>query len=379
MLAAGFVSAASLGKLVPHLDWLALHYGVPLGMAGFAVSCVMLPGALAGWSFGAASDRFGAKRVAITGLAVAAVASLLSGVATNFAFLLVVRIVEGVGYTLLVVAATVIAAGLLPGRSALALSVWSSFAPIGFALGQWAAAFAAGAFPLKAIGIVHAAALCAAALALWVAVAPHAASPAKPVQTWHVLRHAPARRTALAFGATCAVLLAAVALAPVVLASRSGLPVAEVAALTALAALVSIVGRIAPGWALGRGAAPLALFAWASVVAALAIVATLALPLALWFALVVFAVFQIAAGALPGVLSAMIPHVSPAPGELGSTSGLCTQMINVGNLLGPPLALAVYAVAGADAAAGLLVALLVGSVAAVARLGVFRRGLGEAA
>ena len=378
MLAAGFISAASLGKLVPHLDWLAAHYGVPLGMAGFAVSCVMLPGALAGWTFGAASDRYGAKRVAIAGLAVAAVASLASAVATNFAFLLAIRILEGVGYTLLVVAATVIAARVMPGKSAIALSVWSSFAPIGFALGQWAAAYAAGDFPLKMIGVVHAAVLILAALALYFVVdlAPQNQG-ANSIS--RVLRHAPARRAALAFGATCAALLAAVALAPVVLASRAGMTVAGVAALTALAALVSIVGRIAPGWLLDRGAAPLALFSWASVVAAMAIVATLAAPLTLAPSLLLFAVFQIAAGALPGILSAMIPHVAPGPGELGSTSGLCAQMVNVGNLLGPPLALAVYAAAGANAAAVLLVALLCFAVAAIAGLAVFRRRLGQAA
>ena len=64
-------------------------------------------------------------------------------------------------------------------------------------------------------------------------------------------------------------------------------------------ALVSIVGRIAPGWLLDRGTAPLALFSWASVIAALSIVAMLAAPLTLASSLLLFAVFQVAAGALP--------------------------------------------------------------------------------
>jgi MFS family permease len=366
---------------VPHLDWLVQAYGVPLGLAGFAVSCVMLPGALAGWRFGAAVDRFGAKRVAIAGLLVAAAASLFTGTAESFPFLVALRILEGCGYTLLVVAATVIAAGVIPGRSALALSVWSSFAPIGFALGQWAGAFAANASPLVLIGVVHAAVLAAAAVALYAAVESHPPSRTQHEggSSWNVVRHAPAQRTALAFGATCAVLLAAVALAPVVLASRTSLSVAHVASLTALAALPGIVGRIAPGWLLGRGVTPLAVFLWASIIAAVSILAALAAPVPLWPALAWFALFQIAAGALPGVLSAMIPQVAPGPGELGSVSGICTQMVNVGNLLGPPLALAVYAAAGPAAAAGLLVVLLAASVLAIAGLSVFRRRLSEAA
>lgn len=337
----------------------------------------MLPGALAGWSFGALVDRFGAKRIALAGLLLAAAASVAGGFANSFLILVVLRTAEGFGYTFLVVAATVVVAQLSTGRSALALSVWSSFAPIGFALGQWAAAFAAGPSPLGLIGVVHAAVLAAAAVALHAAVKSHA--PARRQRgggsAWNVVRHAPAQRTALAFGATCAVLLAAVALAPVVLASRTQLSVAHIASLTALAALPGIVGRIAPGWLLGRGVTPLAVFLSASIIAALSIVAALLAPVPLWSALAWFALFQIAAGALPGVLSAMIPHVAPGPKQLGSVSGICTQMVNVGNLIGPPLALAVYAAAGTPTAVALLVALLVASAYTVLHVGVFRRRL----
>jgi MFS family permease len=377
VLAVGFISAASLGKLVPHIDWLVRAYGVPLAVAGFAVSCVMLPGALAGWSFGALVDRFGAKRLAIAGLLVAAAASVLSGFTGDFLVLVVLRIGEGVGYAFLVVAATVIAAGIAPARSALALSVWSSFAPIGFALGQWAAAYAAEP-PLQRIGVVHACALGFAALALHFCVRAQPPVPAQ-LQTSGAgaLRHAPAQRTALAFGGVCAVLLASVALAPIVLSTQFNRSVADMASLTALAALPAIVGRVVPGWLLERGFAAFSVFVGASALAALSIAAALLAPLPLAAALALFCCFQILAGALPGLLSAMLPHVAPAPAQLGTVSGMCSQSINIGNLLGPPLALAVYAAAGTGAAVLMLVALLGGSVAAIARLGVFRRDLRE--
>jgi predicted MFS family arabinose efflux permease len=370
----GFVSAASLGKLVPHLDWLVRTYDVPLGAAGFALSCVMLPGALAGWSFGTASDRFGPKRVAIAGLLVAAAASVLSGFAGNFPVLVGLRIVEGVGYTLLVVAATVIAAGIVPGRTALALSVWSSFAPIGFALGQWAAAYAPDP-PLPVVGAAHAVVLILAAIALHFSVDVSITSREKTASSGEALRHAPALWTAAAFGGVCAVLLASIALAPVVLANHSQLPVAHVASLTALAALPAIVGRIAPGWLLERGFAAFTVFVTASALGALSLAAALVAPLPLAAALVLFGAFQILAGALPGLLSAMLTHVAPAPAQLGTVSGMCSQAVNIGNLIGPPLALAVYAAAGTGAAVLMLIVLLGASALAIARLGVFRRDL----
>ena len=376
MLAAGFISAASLGKLVPHLDWLVRAYGVPLGAAGFAVSCVMLPGALAGWSFGALADRFGAKPVAIAGLLLAALASLGGAFAPSFSALIVLRIVEGIGYTLLVVAATVIVVRVVPGQTALALSVWSSFAPIGFALGQWAAAYASEP-PLRPVGIAHAGVLALAAVALHLSVKATPGTPRARASSSGVLRHAPAQLTALAFGGTCAVLLASVALAPVVLANQTQLPVAHVASLTAIAALPAIVGRIAPGWLLDRGVPAFTVFLSASVLAAVTLAAGLLAPIPLVLALAFFCAFQILAGALPGLLSAMLPHVAPAPAQLGTVSGMCSQSVNVGNLVGPPLALAVYASAGTATAVLMLVALLAASVLAIARLAVFRQDLSQ--
>jgi MFS family permease len=377
ILAAGYASAASLGKLVPHLDWMARTYGVPLAFAGFAVSCVMLPGALAGFSFGAIVDRFGAKRVAVAGLLTAAAASLAGAFAPGFAVLVAIRIVEGFGYTMLVISATVMIVGLAASRGALALSVWSSFAPIGFALGQWAGASAAGPDPLRGVGMTHAAVLAAAALCVHLIM--RGDSPGlRPPPSRDALRYPPALWSALSMGIACGILLAAVALAPVVLAAKTGLAVTTTASLTALAALPAIVGRFAPGWALQRGVTALAFFAGASLVAAVSLLGSLLAPVPLWLALVLFALFQISAGALPGLLSAMLPHVSPAPRALGTVTGMSNQMANLGNLFGPPLVLALYAASGSVAAVMLLVALLVVSVITLAGLAVFRRDLRRA-
>ena len=334
----------------------------------------MLPGALAGWSFGGLSDRFGAKRIAISGLVVAAGASLAGGFPSSFGMLVALRIVEGAGYSMIVIAGTVLAAEAIPGRSVLALSIWSAFAPIGFALGQWAGAFAPAAAPLPPIGAMHSAILIVMALALALAVQPPGMR-SRGGSTWSVFRHVAVRRAAFAFGTSCGVIIAAVALTPVVLAHRSGLPLAQVASYTALASLTGLAGRIAPGWLLERGFAPFTVFAWSGVVAAASIVACFAVPL--WPALACYVLFQTAAGALPGLLSAMMQQVAP-PQELGAFSGICNQSINIGNLLGPPLALAAYSAGGIAGALALLVGITAAAVAAVAALPVFHRRLGGA-
>ena len=375
VLATGLVTAATIGKLVPHIPWLATAFDTSLGLAGLLVSAVMVPGALVGWVLGAVVDRFGAKRVAIGGIGLHALASVCLPYATSFGALAALRVVEGVGYSLLIVAATVLVVRVSAVRHrALALSVWSSFAPIGFALGQWAAAGVGGADRLGEIGEVHAALLVAAAVLLGVLFPADArtqvATVDRPARS--ALRYPPALRAAGAFGCATAVLLSAVALTPLVLAPAAGLSVAETARLTALAALPGIIGRFGSGWLLDRALAPLTVFASASIIGTACLLACLLAPIPLGLALVFFACFQICIGALPGVLSAMLPHVAPTPAQLGTVTGMSNQTANLGNLIGPPLVLSVFAASGAGAASMVLVAVVALGLAAISNVAVFR-------
>lgn len=373
----GLCAAASIGKLVPHVQWMALHFGVSLGASGFAVSAVMLPGVLLGPFLGLAADRAGAKRVALAGLALQACASLGLVFAGSFALLIALRLAEGVGYSLAIVAATVLVVEGAPvHRQALALAVWSAFAPLGFALGQWASGGVLRDDPLPLIGAGHALVLLLLAAVLFAAV-PHSAtrSSTSPRLFLDAVKHPPALRTALAFGCATGVLLGAVALAPLVLAPRAGLTVAATAQLTALAALPGILGRFASGWLLGGATRPFAVFVFSCVVGCVFLAASLGMPLPLAAALGCFAAFQIAVGAMPGVMSAMLPRVAPGAGQLGTVSGLANQMITAGNLVAPPLVLGVFAAAGAGAALALLLAVAAASVLLVAGVGAYHKPL----
>jgi MFS family permease len=168
------------------------------------------------------------------------------------------------------------------------------------------------------------------------------------------------------------VLLAAVALAPLVLAPGVGLSVAETARLTALAALPGIVGRFGSGWLLDRGMTPLAVFTCASIAGITSLLVCLLAPISFVLALVLFSFFQIAAGALPGLLTAMLPHVAPTPAQFGTVTAMSNQTANLGNLIGPPLVLSVFAAAGAGAAALVLVVAVVLGIVAIANVAAFR-------
>src|SRR5689334_25370044 len=84
----GLCAAASVGKLVPHVAWMAQRFDISLAASGFAVSAVMLPGVLLGPFLGLAADRAGAKRVALAGIGLQALGSVGLGFADGFALLL---------------------------------------------------------------------------------------------------------------------------------------------------------------------------------------------------------------------------------------------------------------------------------------------------
>ena len=355
VFAATLAAAATIGKLVPQIPQLAETFGLSLGPAGFLVSSVMLPGVFAGPFFGALVDRIAPQRVALGGLLLGAAASAALPFAPNVWVFLLVRVAEGAGYSFVVVAATLVVVDVSASRHrSLALATFSSFAPLGFALGQL---FAAGA-SARAIAFGHSTVLLLMALGVALAIPAAVRAHTARASLVHALRHAPALRTAMAFGCIAGLLLGAVALAPVVLGPGNGLSVPEAARLTALAALPGVAGRFVSGWLLGL-AAPLRVFTVAAIAGMLFIPAALVAPVPLGLALGCFAAFQICMGALAAILSAMLPQVAPSPAQFGTVTGLANQLATAGNLVGPPLVLAVYAAGGASTAVALLAAALV--------------------
>lgn len=393
VLCAGFLGAAATGKLVPHARWLTDTYGVSLGMAGFAISAVMLPGAILSAGLGVITDRLGARNVMVAGLAISGIASMLLGsaVTASFSGLILMRLAEGIGYCLLVIGGTVLVVeGATEKRRTLALSVWSSFAPIGFALGQWASSAQQGDDRLATIGWTHGIALLILG-AIAFAVMPRTKNgdshlfpaSASPVATsvdgkrWlSPFFHRPALMASLAFGCVTGVLLAAVAVTPLILAKLNGIAVGDAARLTAIAALPGIAGRFAAGWLLGWRLTPLSVLTTAGLGGVLSLALALLFELPLATALVLFTAFQILVGVIPGVLSAMIPQVAPSREHIGTVSGLVNQMVTTGNLVGPPLILSIYAAADTMGAVLALAAFTALCAYCVARVPVFRAPIG---
>src|SRR3990172_6639536 len=97
-LGAGIVGGASLGKMSPALPFLKEEFGLSLIAAGWLVSIFNVIAVGSAIFFGVFSDRVGALRFCLAGLATQILGGVLGMIATQAPLLLASRLIQGVGF-----------------------------------------------------------------------------------------------------------------------------------------------------------------------------------------------------------------------------------------------------------------------------------------
>lgn len=347
---AGVSAALHVGKLPPALPVLQDTLGVSLLQAGFLLSLVQLAGMGLGLGVGLAADGLGLKRTMVAGLAVLSAASLLGGAAADVPSLMLLRAIEGFGFLLASMPAPSLIRRLVdPTRTARTLGLWGAYMPVGTA-----AALVCGPLVIGVAGWPGwwwLLAALSAAMAVWLAVAlPPDGAPAAGAGRDGWLRRL--RTTlgaggpwlvALAFAVYSAQWLAVIGFLPSMYA-QAGLAAGLAGVATGLAAAVNMVGNIASGRLLHRGARPerllyagFAAMAFGGFVAFAPVTAALdpAIGSALRYAAVL--VFSSAGGLIPGTLFSLAVRLAPGEGAISTTVGWMQQWSAAGQLAGPPL------------------------------------------
>lgn len=133
---AGLGSAAQFGKLSFAFDLMAARYPEQ-GAAGIGliVSIVGIVGLVFGTTAGLLVARIGPRRAIVVALALGAVVSALQCLALPYAALILTRVLEGVSHLAIVVVGPTMIAGIAPARhQGLAMTLWSSFFGVTYAL-----------------------------------------------------------------------------------------------------------------------------------------------------------------------------------------------------------------------------------------------------
>ncbi len=370
----GVLAAAQMGKLSALVPLIAAELDLSLTSAAAAVSLLELGGATLGAVAGLLAQRAGLKRTLLAGLACLAAGGAGGGLAQGALSLLAWRVLEAAGFLGVIVSAPVLIAAVAGPAAGIALALWSSFVPVGLALGAWVWGGAAAVLGWRSavVGGGVAVALAGLASAALLARTPRLASAAAPGTGAD--RGRAAERSggdadrgdrgraadrggsaavwclAAAFGCCTLGEVGLLALLPSFLVGQAGTPPALAGHWTGVASIAAVAGSVVAALLLRRGVEPrgpvlvgvlapallcFGVFAGAPSLArsaGLAIVAN-----AIWglFFSLAFAALPAAAGSAAGMVRA---------------NGLLAQFGAGGALIGPPLMAAAAERAGWPAA-----------------------------
>ena len=334
---AGLGAATQFAKFSLIFAELSAHYANSGAgpLLGFLVSGISLLGIVFGLTAGVLVARFGVRRLLIAGMILGAVASLIEGALPPLAVMLGVRLIEGLSHLVVVVAApTLISQITQPRYQPLAMSLWSTFFGVAYALTAWFGTPLVAAFGLSSLFYVHAVWMFAMAASLW-AVLPKD-NPAAPVKSLGILRQHfdiytdPARAApGLAWLCYTLTFVAILTVIPPFLPDESR------AAVLGIMPLAGICVSMTLGVVLQRWIAPVNVvvigFACAGL-ATLGFALSAGNPL---FAVLVFA----SLGFVQGANFSAVPALNPTEEARAHAQGAVAQMGNLGNALGTPVVL----------------------------------------
>ncbi len=353
---AGVCAALHVGKLPPALPVLQTALGISLVQAGFLLSAVQIASMVLGLVVGLSADRLGLRRSMLIGLALLSLASVTGGWATDVVTLLALRVLEGLGFLLVVMPAPgLIRLTVTEAALSRRMGWWGTYMPTGSALalllGPWVIAGMNWSVWWWLVGFLSV--LAGLAVWWWVPVIqPHADT--LPVPVWHhrlglTLRSRSPWLLSLAFAVYSSQWLAVIGFLPTVYAEL-GVASGMAGFLSACVALANVVGNVLSGRLLQRGWSAQRLMTIGFVTMALGAVGAYALwqgeglPTLWRFVCVVF--FSAIGGLIPGTLFACAMRLAPSEATVSTTVGYMQQWSALGQFAGPPAVAWVAAQAG---------------------------------
>lgn len=334
----GVFSAAQLGKMSALAPVVAADLRLSLTTVAGAISLLEAGGALLGAVAGLLALRLGLRRTLLGGVACLAAGGFGTAFAQGAPGLIGWRLLESLGHLGIIVTVPVMIATVAGPSVRVALALWSSFVPVGLALGAWGWGGLGALMSWRGAMVVGGVlALCALAACAWL-------RPAAPVPAGTGNAAPAAGRIgwgpwclAMSFGCCTLYEVGLLALLPSFLVQRGGASAALAAHWTAVASVAAVLGSVAAAVLARRHVAPLAPMAVTSVLPGLMLFGVFVdSPAVLPVALLATALNALA-GVYFSLAFAWLPAVAGGPAGMVRANGLIAQFGAGGALAGPPL------------------------------------------
>ncbi len=336
-LAGGVVAAICLGKVAPIGASVQDAFGLTATWLGAAISMITFVTAALAAPAGEWLRHRDPTRWLATGLMVMAAAGAVMIVSTSPVVLIGLRLIEGVGYLLVMVGGPVmLVTRVAAHQRALALALWGGCIPAGLALAatgggvigsRWGWQWWFGVVALTCVGT-----------ALVTLLTRGDARPDEPAGPSQGLRGAWAGPLLLAsgFSAVALVSVAVLSVLPEYLHTELGMSTAGAGVVTSVAAVGSVPGTVCAGVLLRRGVRAQVLVSSGLLSAALAVLTfSPAIPMGVAIAAAVLLLFTI--GIAVAAAYGSLPLVVRDTDDLPLANGILVQLGSAGTLVGPPI------------------------------------------
>ena len=322
----GLQVASQFAKVTLTLDSLQLVYA--RSSVAYAVSGVAVVGILGGAMAGFVVARFGLRRSVLWACGLSALLALAQGLELPFRAYMTLRIAEGVGHLLFVVALpTLMASRARAADKSVVMGLWGTFFGVGYALMAVIVPPVEAWGGLQAVFVGHGLLLVAVFPLLWWAlprgVVAERISVPNPIEIHrHIYTNPRLAAAGLGHGTYTALFIALVAFLPAAMGAMWLLLVLPVS---------NLLGTFAAGFLSRHVAAP-RIVVWGFGISALlfAVMAASGLP-----AVAVLAF--LATGVVAGGNFAAVPLLNDAPRDQALANGAMAQLGNIGTFSGTPL------------------------------------------
>ena len=335
----GVLAGAGLGKTIPLVGMVIKLYGAPPSQAPWFISVVTIASVVLAPFGGWLIDHFGERRILALSCLIDILGNLVVVAAGSFAMVMAGRLVEGFGFTGLLVAGTAMMVRVTRGAQRnIAMTLWGTSVPIGVGIAEaLSSTLTGGVFERPFWG--HAAALIVG-LALVGALPrlPKAVSAHDEFGMFDIYRYSGAVRMGAALTAVVAVQFGIAAMFPLFLKIAYGQPIEIAGPIGAANIALGVLGSIGAGVLLNRKMSPLTLGLTAVALVGAGGGLIFAPNIGVALSSLMFLVCSIGAGAAIGLGFAMVPVVAPSPAAYGAAGALCNQLVNLGFVIGPPAA-----------------------------------------
>ncbi len=347
---AGMLAAFQVGKVHIALPSIRQSLSLSLYSASWVLSALSVVGLFLAGPAGSISARIGTRRALIFGLLLVAAASGLGASAVSAPWLVGSRLLEGIGYVLILVAApSLIVEIAQPGNLKLALAAWSAYMPGGVALITVLAPLILTGHTWRRLWTLNAALICvyAAVVALAMRHRPRTVAqrrPMKPFQELRTVLSSPQPlMLALIFATYTLQHLGVMGFLPTLLMEKHGVSPALAGILVSVAMASNILGNLAAGLLLQQGVRRSLILGGGSLFLAVMSIGIFSLGLSLVPVYICAFLFSCVGGVVPSAVMGAAPYHAPSASLIPATNGLLVQGSNLGIVLGPPLLSAIAA------------------------------------